>query len=181
MPIRSDEINRSSSQEEDMSDAIETLASDEGIALYHLKTGDVIDWRGVQIEVLSPDDKLRGDLNERSLVLSISLEGIRVLMTGDLTEETERYLLRSDLDLSADLLHVAHHGSRYATTDAFLLACDPVTAVISVGAHNRYGHPHPDVIRRLERRSIEPIRTDESGCVFLNIRRQKGTINTWIR
>ena len=181
MPVRSDENIRTSSQEEDMTEALETLASDEEIALYYLKTGDVIDWRGVQIEVLSPDDKLRGDLNDRSLVLSISLEGIRVLMTGDLTEATERYLLRSDFDFSADLLHVAHHGSRYATTDAFLLACDPETAVISVGAHNRYGHPHPDVIRRLERRSIEPIRTDESGCVFLNIRRQKGTINTWIR
>jgi len=67
--------------------------------------------------------------------------------------------------LSADILKVAHHGSKYATSDAFLDRVKPEEAVISVGAKNRYGHPAGEVLDRFGSRGIKIIRTDEVGDV----------------
>ena len=181
MPISSQHSNSASSPEEDMSQAIIALAEQRAIPLRYLKAGDRLNWRSVVIEVLSPDETMPGDLNDRSLVLACELDTLRLLMTGDLTEAGERRLMRHDAALQSDLLHVAHHGSRFATGDGFLTASAPQSAVISVGANNRYGHPHDDVLRRLDEHLVNAFRTDESGCVFLNIRRGKGTMKTWIR
>ena len=101
-------------------------------------------------------------------------------MTGDLTEEGERAILRSRTDCSADFLHIAHHGSSYSSSTAFLEAAGPRTALISAGRNNRYGHPHPDVLDRLIEQAIEVFRTDECGAVFLKIHQGKGRITTWL-
>ena len=110
---------------------------------------------GVTIEVLHPPaTPLRGpawDSNNNSLVLRLSYENISFLLTGDIEEEAERYLVRNSASLRGDVLKAGHHGSNSSSTTAFLNAVKPRWAVISAGLDNQYGHPHPEVLRRLER------------------------------
>ena len=60
---------------------------------------------------------------------------------------------------------MAHHGSKYSTSDIFLEAAEPKIAVISAGAKNTYGHPTPEVLQRLEKFGIKILRTDKDGDV----------------
>lgn len=156
-------------------------ARSQGIPVSFLKRGDRLEGQDFCLEVLYPDQvPATGDLNRYSLVLKLTLDDLSLLMTGDLTAEGEASLLRSGSDCSADFLHLAHHGSGSSSTEAFLDACGPQAALISVSAKNRYGHPHPDVLDRLADRAITVIRTDHSGAVFLKIDQGKGRIRTWI-
>jgi competence protein ComEC len=107
------------------------------------------------------------DLNDRSLVLRAEALGRRVLLTGDIERRAEYLLLdRYGRDeLRADLLKVAHHGSRTSTTSAFLEAVKPRLALISAGVNNLYYHPAPDVVERLEEHGARVLRTDQSGMI----------------
>ena len=64
-----------------------------------------------------------------------------------------------------DVLKVGHHGSHTATSDDWLDELRPHDAVISVGAHNKYGHPDPAVVARLLAHGIRVRRTDRDGTV----------------
>ncbi len=127
--------------------------------------------RGVRLEdselrfsCLHPDtDFQSSEANAYSAVLQLDYQGFRALFTGDLGAEEERLLIREGLLSDCDLLKVAHHGSRFSTTAAFLEAVKPEFAVVSAGVHNSYGHPHPDVIKRLEESGAEIYVTAESG------------------
>lgn len=106
--------------------------------------------------------------NERSLVLLARTSGRRVLLTGDIGATTERRLLRRDRpELSAQVLKIAHHGSKSSSTEAFLQAVEPRWALISAGAANPYGHPSSSVLERLSRRRAWILRTDRHGLVWL--------------
>jgi len=100
------------------------------------------------------------ETNKGSLVIRFIYGKTSMLFTGDLpSEET----LIPDT-LPADILKVSHHGSRYSTSSAFLDRLTPREAVISVGK-NSYGHPSPDVLKRLEERNIIIHRTDRDGDI----------------
>ncbi len=101
--------------------------------------------------------------NGNSILSQIQIKGTRVLLTGDMEADNEREWLRK-LDLRADLLKVAHHGSNTSTTDEFLDEVNPEIALISVGK-NTYGHPAPAVMQRLTDRDIKIYRTDRLGAV----------------
>ena len=90
-----------------------------------------------------------------------------VLFTGDAEAKIEYKLLSSGASLSAQFLKVGHHGSKTSTTEKFLDAVNPEVAFIEVGAKNRYGHPHPTVVQRLEERGIKYYRTDVGGTIEL--------------
>lgn len=108
--------------------------------------------------------------NDLSLVLAGEVFGRRVLLTGDAEAAAERALLRSEgapPELAADLLKVAHHGSRTSTTAAFLAAVAPRLALISAGRNNPYGHPAPEVRERLRRAGVRVLSTDRSGRIRL--------------
>lgn len=125
------------------------------------------DWR---FHVLWPDrnEPMRpGDSdNERSLVLSAEASGHTVLLTGDVGSGTERRLVRRwGANLAADVLKVAHHGSKGSSSDGFLDAVAPRLAVVSAGATNPYGHPAPEVLERLARRRVPTLRTDVHGLI----------------
>ncbi len=123
----------------------------------------------VVIEALHPPhDGLRRaavrDSNNRSMVLRLEYGDVSFLLTGDIEDETERYLVAALGErLRSDVLKVAHHGSKSSTTQVFLDTVNPQTAVISAGRDNRFGHPHPEVMARLES-ALEPER------VFLTAR-----------
>ena len=119
---------------------------------------------GAEVTVLGP---LRdyGDNNENSIVLRIDYGETSFLFTGDIGIEAEDELVESGADLAATVLKVAHHGSRGSSGYVFLRAVAPQYGVISVGADNSYGHPTPEVLRRLVRAGVEVYRTDCNGTV----------------
>ncbi|WP_433051297.1 ComEC/Rec2 family competence protein [Dactylosporangium sp. CS-033363] len=119
----------------------------------------------VRIEVLGPVRPVTGtrsDPNNNSLVLAVTANGIRVLLTGD--AETEEQLSLLPLALRADVLKVAHHGSAYQS-DEFLAEVAPRVALVSVGVGNDYGHPSAVLLARLERGGARVMRTDQLGDV----------------
>lgn len=151
--------------------------------------------RNTTIEVLSPDRKSdydyqrimedEEDENSTSLILKANIRGVSLLATGDLGEEGESRLIQKtdrpsvpatgrqwagDHKLHADVLKVGHHGSRFSSSDGFLDAVSPDLAVIQVGKGNTYGHPTPEVLKRLATRSIHVLRNDAQGAVAFAIR-----------
>ena len=128
--------------------------------------GDTISFGSCTVTVLAP---LSGaeEHNNNSLVLRVVCGETAFLFTGDMEDAEERELLGSGADLSADVLKVAHHGSRYTTGMEFLRAVSPEVAVISCGAGNEYGHPHSALLQRLDYLEIKTYRTDQMGTVVI--------------
>lgn len=126
---------------------------------------------GVKVEVLWPPTSMAGltvdDLNAASQVDRIRFGDTSVLFTGDTPEANEAAILASGTNVSAQVLKIAHQGSRGSTSAAFLRAVAPRFAVISVGRNNRFGHPHAEVIERLRQYVPELLRTDTSGNIVL--------------
>jgi len=151
--------------DEDVSSAVSeamALLEDRDISLHEVQRGDRIDVNGVTFDVLSPDDALSGS-NERSLLLHAVTEGVSFLLAGDLPIECEPAFVPQ-----ADVLKVAHHGSKNSTSDAFVRMASPSLAIISVGENNGYGHPHARVLDALG--DTQVLRTDECGCITLRLR-----------
>ncbi|OGV93044.1 hypothetical protein A3B57_00645 [Microgenomates group bacterium RIFCSPLOWO2_01_FULL_47_10] len=108
-----------------------------------------------------------GDLNEVSIVLRMRYDRVRVLLTGDLGSREELALLAHGVITPVEVLKVAHHGSKSSSTQAWLEALHPEWALISVGAHNSYGHPSRDTLRRLDIVGAKVLRTDTMGEIVL--------------
>jgi competence protein ComEC len=126
----------------------------------------------VSVEVLQPRlpfiERSRSEANANSVVTRVVAGGVRVLFTGDAERETEERLLAENrAQLAADVLKVAHHGSRFASTPPFLQAVGAHAAVISCGAGNEYGHPHAETVAALTSRGMAVYRTDQHGDVEL--------------
>ena len=104
------------------------------------------------------------------MVLKYTYGGTSVLFTGDIGEKDEKLLLAKESDVSADILKVAHHGSKYSSSEAFLEAVSPEAAVISCGKNNPYGHPHTDTLERIAVHTEEIYRTDLHNSVMVKIK-----------
>lgn len=111
--------------------------------------------------------------NAQSLVMRLSYGNTKILLTGDIGEEEEKEILESfsrgqgrEL-LKCDVLKLAHHGSRFSTSQAWLSAASPKAAVSQSGENNAFGHPHPSVIERCEKNGIMVFRTDTQGAVCM--------------
>jgi competence protein ComEC len=115
--------------------------------------------------------------NANSIVARLDYGGFSMLLPGDAEEQTEHRLLTKDLNLQARVLKIAHHGSKYATSDDFLKRVKPEIAIISCGAWNRYGHPHQSVLDRLKAENVKLYRTDLQGEITLTSRGGAGDIN----
>ena len=102
-----------------------------------------------------------------------------MLLTGDISAEIERTLAPQLSTAPVRILKIAHHGSRTSTSADFLAAWRPQIAVISCGRGNRFGHPAPDVIGRLEAAGAKVFRTDQDGQVTIQTDGQKATIRTY--
>jgi competence protein ComEC len=112
-----------------------------------------------------PADTGRG-INDVSIVLDLRYGQRRFLLTGDAEDDVDPHLLAAGIgDTPTDVLKVAHHGSRTATSAALLDALRPTIAIISVGAGNRYGHPAPETLDRLKASGARTYRTDRDGSV----------------
>ena len=100
--------------------------------------------------------------NNDSLVLKVDWGKTSALLAGDVEKKQERFLAGENV--RADLLKVAHHGSATSTTPELLRAVQPHFAVISSGFRNRFGHPRPEVLERLQQAHIATFRTDLFGA-----------------
>lgn len=137
----------------------------------------------VWFHVLSPGKALlhgsRDDTNNNSLVVLLEYDGRRILFTGDIEEAMEGLILQQYPVTPIDVLKIAHHGSRFSTTEDFLDRFPPKIAVIQVGK-NSFGHPHPLVIERLRNRNIEIYRNDQQGAIKMRIKKGSVYIKTML-
>ncbi|MBQ2739650.1 MAG: DNA internalization-related competence protein ComEC/Rec2, partial [Oscillibacter sp.] len=106
--------------------------------------------------------------NERGISVRVSSGEDSVFITGDMSQETERLLLRTYALEESDVLVVGHHGARNSTSQALLDALEPSVACISVGS-NSYGHPHTETLERLAQQGCEIYRTDLQGDIHLSL------------
>lgn len=136
----------------------------------------------VQVQVLGPEDPLleKGDSveNNNSVVLRLTYGKVSYLLTGDIESEAEERILGYKVDIRSQILKVAHHGSRYTTSDKFLDAVKPEVALISAGADNRYGHPHKETLNRLDKRGVKVFRTDLKGSILVRSDGERYSIET---
>ena len=102
------------------------------------------------------------EINNSSVVMRATTPAGRILLSGDVELEAQAHLLAARADLSAEVLKVPHHGSRYTAPELFA-AVRPRIAVVSVGVGNRYGHPSPSTLRALGRVNALVLRTDMDG------------------
>lgn len=123
------------------------------------------------VRVLSPAPRhdATDSTNDLSVVLRVAFGRVAFLLTGDAGRRVERELLRRGPpeELKAQVLKVSHHGSATATAADFLDVVEPEVALVSVGRRNPYGHPHPEVLERLERAGATVLRTDRDGTIEL--------------
>lgn len=129
-------------------------------------------WDGVDFEIHHPSVQfleemyLDGELrdNDASCVLGVSNARHTVLLMGDISSSVERYLARR-LPVDVTLSFAPHHGSRSSSSLAFVRLLNPVHVFISAGRFNRYGHPHPDVVRRYQETGALVYVTGDSGAL----------------
>ncbi len=135
------------------------------------QTGQQIDLGRAVMKVLNPQiPHLTGtesDIDNNGVVLHISMGEVSFLLTADIMWEAEFELITHRANLTSTVLKVAHHGSDTSTTPEFLAVVNPKIAVISVGANNKFGHPTPELMERLEDRigSENIYRTDKQGTI----------------
>ena len=143
------------------------------------RTGDRAMVGPVLLEVLHPADGAPlGDLHDAMLVVRLTYGDVRFLFTGDAETPVEARMLRGPAGVRADVLKVGHHGSRTSTSSAFLDAVAPSVAVYSAGAGNRYGHPHDEVVERIEGAGIALFGTDRVGTVVVSTDGRSLTVRT---
>ncbi len=104
-------------------------------------------------------------INNYSASLLIEYGRTRFILTGDAETEAEAAMLNAHADLTCDVLKAGHHGSKNATGDDWLGRLQPRLAVISCGRHNRFGHPAPSTLARLDAHGVQTFRTDHQGAV----------------
>lgn len=142
-------------------------AEERHVAYKRTARGEELDCHdGVTLSILAPTEAERqGITNDASTVVRVEYGRTAFLLTGDAEAEEESELIAASQPLACNVLKVGHHGSRFSSTPAFLDACHPQLAVVSVGRHNLYGHPSGEVLQRLHDRHIRIFRTDQSGAI----------------
>ena len=152
----------------------ETLREQADLTVVRAERGTVLDLGGeAYLEILHPPPDRPFDTatehDDNSVVAKLLYGDVSFLFAADIYSPGEKYLLDSGVDLQATVLKVAHQGSRYSSSEEFLEAVSPRIAIISAGEDNRFGHPHPETLERLESLPSTPtiLRTDLHGTVTL--------------
>ena len=133
--------------------------------------GDVYQIGAAKVTIIAPHSSSYSNLNDYSIGIRLDYGTTSFLFTGDAERRSEEEMVanRNNLSLDVDVILVPHHGSNSSSTRAFLEAASPQYGVIQLGADNRYGHPHTEVIERLQQYNIETYRNDLHGhVVFLS-------------
>lgn len=150
--------------------------AEHGIPIHMVSRGARWERKQAALEVIFPSSVDRivtaQNIHDYNLVVYMQFYHTTFLWTGDVEVSGEYEILDTYPHLQADLIKVAHHGSITSTSDEWLDRLRPKLAIISVGANNWYGHPHPDVLKRLEQRDIPVFRTDQHGGIMIQVNQQ---------
>lgn len=155
------------------------LARMQKIEVVYIQAGDKITDGILSLECLNPvvvEDTVQGQDtgNEQSQVFYLTYRSFSALLTGDITGKPEKEMAKRLESLRADrpltVLKVAHHGSGYSTDADFLADTKPVFSVISSGEDNSYGHPHEELLERLEETGTKVLRTDQMGAIEIKVK-----------
>src|SRR5690625_1021705 len=130
------------------------------------KAGDIFDVGELTIQILHPKT-LTGDLNQDSLSAHFSYGDTAFLFTGDAYVKQEKQMIDQDMNLEADFLQLGHHGSDTSTSQPFLDEVKPTYAIYSAGKGNTYGHPHQEVLDRLDASNVNTYGTDVHGNIVV--------------
>lgn len=136
------------------------------IPFVEVEAGDRLLFGEEIADILSPTPDLWAstELNDGCVVARITQSALTTLLTCDAGSLVERRLLEASVDLTADVLKVGHHGSRYSSNELFLRRVAPAVAAIEVGARNSYGHPGAETLARIASSTGARIfRTDRNG------------------
>lgn len=162
-------------------EAFLSLARLKGIPILRLHEGMRLELdgslKGVVLHPPRGGGRFEG-VNNKSVVLHLQTPAGTLLLTGDVEQDAEEHLLKQGAVLDADVLKVAHHGSRTSSTASFLRLVSPGVALVSAGRGNRYGHPHPDVVARLRAEGATVLTTQEHGALILRLQ-QPLTVEGW--
>ena len=121
----------------------------------------------IELEIVAPNSESYSNLNNHSIITRLGWGDTSFLFTGDAEVLSENEVLENGFNISATVLDVGHHGSSTSTSENFLDAVNPEFAILSLAADNKYGHPHVEVMERLEARNIAVYRTDTMGTITL--------------
>ncbi len=149
------------------------LAQRDGIKILYLKKGEKLKEQKLELLCLHPyDDYSPSSRNDYSTVISLTYEDFSMLFTGDIESKGENELVdifKNNPNVSYDVLKVSHHGSKNSTSMEFLERVNPKLAIISCGEDNSYGHPHKELLERLEKEKVNYKITKDDGAISLNI------------
>lgn len=138
-----------------------------GTKVFVLGKGERLKEGEMQLECIFPDHTYNGDVgNQSSMVLSLQYREFDALFTGDIEGEGEEEL-QNEIKKTYDVLKVAHHGSKHSTKKAVLDKIQAKIGIISSGRKNSYGHPHKELLERLEEKKVKVYATKENGCVTI--------------
>jgi len=158
---------------EDVLDAI----SSKKLSITTPNIGDTYDFSEAKFTILSCKNEKTKELNECSIVIRLVFGEQSYIFCADAEIVNEYDMLNSGLTLKSNVLKVGHHGSTTSSLEKFLRAVDPEVAVISVGEGNDYGHPHKEVMERLNKLGIKVYRTDYSGTIVISSDGKTNTIS----
>ena len=108
------------------------------------------------------------DENDDSLIIYTKIENQNILLMGDASKETEKYLLNTYNLPKMDILKVGHHGSNTSTSKEFINKVSPKISLISAGKNNVYGHPHQITLQTLKNSKIFTTKND--GAIKINLK-----------
>lgn len=148
------------------------LAHSAGTKVFAMEKGDLVQEGEMMLRCLYPSYHnlvSEESCNETSLVLSLEYAGINALFTGDIESRGEEILQRENNLLDYHILKVAHHGSKNSTSENFLKIIKPEFSIISCGENNFYGHPHQELLNRLNAIKSKVHITSQEGAVSINI------------
>ncbi len=161
----------------------ERAIAEKNIPVIQVYAGDKIQFGETVLKVLWPTKTAVAGkkVNESGIVFMLENQGppgrasLRALYTADIGFETEQKLVKQ-YDLSAQVLKVGHHGSKYSTDKNFLAEVNPAISIIEVGK-NSYGHPTEAVLGRLASIGAQVFRTDQNGVLKLEFSGQ--SLRVW--
>lgn len=143
------------------------MCRDKKVEIMSVSTGNVINFDNIKFEIIYPYKNAQEDnVNNLSLILKMKYANKSILFTGDIEGDSEEKIKG---DIKADILKVAHHGSKTSTTENFLKRVSPQIAIISVAEKNIYGHPSAKVLERLSRYTNKIYMTKDSGEIRIRI------------
>ena len=151
-------------------ESIMNLSRKNNIKVYEMQKGDSICVKNkLNFDCFYPYKKDIKNPNDESCVIMLDYEDFEMLFTGDIgadeDEELIKYYNKKYINEDLEVLKIAHHGSKYSTSENLLDKLSPNIAVISAGENNKYGHPNTELIKRLDKRCIRHYSTKNLGHI----------------